>query len=221
MRRTPITLVFALALASTGLAHAATATLYSNLAAWQAAVTGSAQLQDFSSFSTGDDLTGVNVLPGLTLSSNMGGNMHVFGANNVATAFGATRQTGTGYYEGNYALPFLAAAMDITSFEADPNNPSTAQDTGTMTFWFSDGTSQSLAIAGSPTGAAIFVGIVSDSAITSFRWAEAHEASGGNEETGLDNFRVAMRDANQVPLPGTLPLAMLALGVLPVARRRR
>ena len=57
--------------------------------------------------------------------------------------------------------------------------------------------------------------------ITSFRWTEAHEASQGNEETSLDNLRVAMRAPNELPLPGTLPLAMLALAGMPLVRRRR
>ncbi len=217
MRRTLI----ALALSAAGLAQAATVTFYSDLAAWTAAISGSAQLQGFDSFATGDDLTGVQVLPGLTLSSNVGP-VTVFGAQNTAAAFGPARQVGNAYYEGSYALPFLAAALDITSFEADPNNASTAQDDGTLTFWFHDGTSQSWNIAGNLTGASIFAGIVSDSAITAFRWTEAHEASQGNEETGLDNFRVAMRTTtNELPLPGSLPLAALALAALPLAKRRR
>jgi hypothetical protein len=221
MRHTLARLALAATLAAAGTAQAASVTLFTNLAAWEAAVTGSAQVQDFSTYNTGDDLTGVQVLPGLTLSSNIGGPMHVFGANNVATAFGPARQAGNAYYEGSYALPFLAAALDITSFESVPGDGTTAIDDGVLSFLFSDGTTQDFLVSGNATGSPIFMGVIADSAITSFRWTEAHEASQGNEETGLDNFRVAMRDTNQVPLPGTLPLALLAMGVLPLVRRRR
>lgn len=102
-----------------------------------------------------------------------------------------------------------------------PGNGSTAVDDGVLSFLFSDGSTHSMNIAGNLTGAAIFIGIVSDVSITSFRWSEAHEASGGNEQTGLDNLRVAMRAVNQLPLPGSLPLALLAAGGLPRLPGRR
>lgn len=211
----------ALALSAAAMAaQAATVSVYGNLASWEAAISGSAQVQDFGSFNNGDPLAGVAVLPGLTLSSNMS-NLRVFSADNVAFASGGTaRQDGNAYYEGSYALPFLAAAMDVTAFESDPANPSTAVDQGLMRFWFSDGTTQDILLSGTLDGSPVFVGVVSDRAITSFRWSEAHEAGQVNEETSLDNLRVAMRAPNELPLPGSLPLALLALGVLPLVRRR-
>lgn len=220
MRRTPAAFALALTLATAGLAQAATVTVFNNLAAWEAAISGSAQLQDFSSYAGGADLTGVAVLPGVTLSSNIGP-VEVFGADKAAAAFGPARQAGNGYFEGQYALPFRAAALDITSFESIPGDGTTAVDQGLLSFLFSDGSTQVILLSGGD-GSPIFVGVISSSAITSFRWAEAHEASGGNEESGLDNLRVALRgDSNTVPLPGTLSLAMLALAALPLARRRR
>jgi len=224
MRRTPaaftLSLALSLALATAGLAQAATVSVYNNLAAWEAAISGSAQLQDFSGFADGTDLTGVAVLPGVTLSSNLGP-VEVFGPSSAAVAFGPARAVGNAYYEAQYALPFRAVALDLVAYESIPGDGSTAVDTGLLSLLFSDGSSQDVAIAGGD-GSNIFFGIVADRAVTSLRWAEAHEASGGNEESGLDNLRVAMRgDGNAVPLPGTLPLAMLALAVLPMARRRR
>lgn len=220
MRRIPAAFALALTLATAGLAQAATVTVFNNLAAWEAAISGSAQLQDFSSYANGDDLTGVAVLPGVTLSSNIGP-LEVFGAQKTASAFGPARQAGNAYFEGQYALPFLAAALDIASFESIPGNGTTAVDQGLLSFLFSDGSTQDILLSGGD-GSPIFVGVVSNSAITSFRWTEAHEASGGNEESALDNLRVAMRsDGNTVPLPGTLSLAVLALAALPLARRRR
>jgi len=214
MRRTLI----ALALSALGIAQAATVSVYTSLASWEAAISGSAQLQDFGSFSAGDDLTGVAVLPGVTLGSNMGA-VRVFGAANAAFATGPARLAGNAYYSASYALPFLAAALDITAFESIPGEPTTAVDEGLLSFLFSDGSTRDLAIAGGD-GAPIFIGIVSDTVITSLRWTEAHEQGGGNEETALDNLRVAMRAPNQLPLPGSLPLAALALGLLPFVRRR-
>lgn len=220
MRRTPAAFAAALALAAAGLAQAATVTVYDNLAAWEAAISGSAQLQDFSGYAEGTDLTGVAVLPGVTLSSNLGP-VEVFGPSSAAVAFGPARAVGNAYYEAQYALPFRAVALDLIAYESIPGDGSTAVDTGLLSLLFSDGSTQDLAIAGGD-GSNIFFGIVADRAVTSLRWTEAHEASGGNEESGLDNLRVAMRgDGNTVPLPGTLSLAMLALAVLPMARRRR
>ncbi|MBL8277745.1 MAG: hypothetical protein JNL93_13675 [Pelomonas sp.] len=216
MRRT----LFAFALLAAGAAQAATVSVYTNLATWQAAVASPVQTQDFTSYPLGTDLTGVAVLPGVTLSSNLGP-VEVFSADTEAVAFGPARQVGNAYYEAQYALPFRAVALDITAFESIPGDGTTAVDNGLLTFLFSDGSSYDLAVAGG-SGANIFVGIVADLAVTSLRWNEAHEASGGNEETGLDNLRVALRgNGNTVPLPGTLPLVALALGLLPLARRRR
>jgi hypothetical protein len=217
MRRTLIAFAL-LGLSALGTAHAATVSVYNSLAAWQAAVSGSVQTQDFAGYASGTDLTGVAVLPGVTLTSNLGP-MEVFGANHTAMAFGP-RNLGNAYYQAQYALPFLATALDIVAFESIPGDGSTGVDQGLLSFMFSDGTSQDLAISGGD-GSAIFVGVVSDVAITSFRWTEPHEASGGNEETSLDNLRVAMRAPTDLPLPGSLPLVLLALGAVPLARRRR
>jgi hypothetical protein len=216
MRRTLLTL----ALLAAGTAQAAVVSLYATLAGWQAGVGSPTQLQDFDSYANGTDVTGTPVLPGVSMSSNAGP-VTVFGANNIAFAVGPARQAGNAYYEVQYALPYRAIAFDITSFESIPGNGSTAVDNGLLSFLFSDGSTQSFAVSGG-TGANIFIGLISDVSITGFRWYEAHEASGGNEETGLDNLRVGLRGrGNTVPLPGTLPLVALALGGLPLVRRRR
>jgi hypothetical protein len=216
MRRTFI----ALALSALGVANAATVTVYTSLASWQAALSSADQLQDFSGYANGTDLTGVAVLPGVTLSSNIGP-IEVFGADKTASAFGPARQVGNGYFEGQYALPFLAAALDIASFESIPGNDTTAVDQGLLSFLFSDGSTEDILLSGGD-GSPIFVGVISDFAITSFRWTEAHEGDGGNEESALDNLRVAMRaPGNELPLPGSLPLALAALAAVPLARRRR
>ncbi|WP_343625019.1 hypothetical protein [Roseateles puraquae] len=218
MRRT----LTALALLTAAAAQAATVSVFTNLADWQAAVTGAIQTQDFSGYATGTSLFGETLLPGMTLTANTQ-RLEVFGPDLEAFALGG-RGGGNVYYEGQYTLPYRAVALDIASFESIPGNGSTAVDTGQLVFTFSDGSTELLEIAGNATGANIFIGVVADFAITSFRWNEAHEAGGGNEETTLDNLRVALRgegNGNTVPLPGTLPLVALALGALPLARRRR
>lgn len=209
--------LLALALAACGAAQAATVTVYSHLAAWQAAISGSAQTQDFSGYAPSTDLTGVTVLPGVTLTSNLGP-VETFAQ--TAMAFGP-RQNGDAYYQAHYALPFLAVALDIAGFESIRGVPSTAVDQGLLSFQFSDGSVRDLMVSGGD-GSPIFFGVISDAAITGVRWTEAHEANGGNEETGLDNLRVAMRATPQpLPAPGSLPLAMLALAALPLMRRSR
>ncbi|MGM9482682.1 hypothetical protein ACS5PN_15925 [Roseateles sp. NT4] len=210
----------ALALSVLGVAQAATVSVYATLADWQAAVSGPVQTQDFSGYALNTDLTGVQLLPGVTLSSNIGAVEAFNATDRRASAFGPQRAQGDGYYKGNYTLPYRAVALDIMSFEAVPGNGSTAVDEGVLDFLFSDGSSYSMNVAGLPVIGPIFIGIVSDVSIASFTWNEAHEASGGNEETGLDNLRVALA-VNQLPLPGTLPLALLAMGVLPLVRGRR
>lgn len=216
MRRALATLT----LFTAGVAHAATASIFTSLVDWQAAITGAMQTQDFSGYAAGTSLFGETLLPGMTLTSNTQ-RLEVFGTDLEAFGLGG-RGSGNVYYEAQYALPYRAVALDIGSFESVPGDSTTAVDTGQLLFTFSDGSTELLEIAGNPTGASIFVGVVADRAITSFRWTEAHEGSGGNEETTLDNLRVALRgDSNTVPLPGTLPLAALALGLLALGRRRR
>lgn len=209
----------AFALSALGTAHAANVSVYASLAGWQAAVSG-VQTQDFSGYAVNTVLDGVELLPGVTLSSNIGPVEAFSAADRRASAFGPQRQQGNGYYQGQYTLPYLAVALDIMSFESIPGNGSTAVDEGVLDFLFSDGSTYSMNVAGLPIIGPIFIGIVSDVAIASFTWNEAHEASGGNEETGLDNLRVALA-VNQVPLPGSLPLAALALSLLPLTLRRR
>lgn len=130
---------------------------------------------------------------------------------------GGGRENGDAYYDVNVALPHQAVAFEIDAFDAVAGNPSTAQDSGLMTVFFTDATSSPLAVNGNPTGATIFFGVVSDTPISKIRWAEAHELSGGNEETALDNFSV-VRGVPE-PASGMLCCTML-LPILLVGRRR-
>ena len=108
-----------------------------------------------------------------------------------------------------------AVALDITSFEALPGEPSTAAGPGQMTVFFADSTSANFSISGNPTGEPVFFGVVADAPIVGLRWTEALEGNGGSEETGLDNMRVSA-----VPEPATWALGLLGLATLGLRRRR-
>ncbi len=207
-------------LLAAGAAQAANVTLYGTLAAWQAAA-GPSTAQDFSALANGTSLMGSEVLPGVTASTNLG-TLEVFGAGKTMAGFGSgsgSRVAGNAFYELTFGLGYSAAAFDITAFESSlpPYNiPASAVDAGMVELLFADGDTASFAIDAGD-GSAIFFGFSADSAVTRIRWIEAHEGSGLNEETALDNLRVGPR-ANPVPEPSSLLLAGGALALL--ARRR-
>lgn len=210
------------ALATLGSAQAAVYTLHGSAAAWDAAAAGTILTQDFEGLASGTAMSGVPFLPGVSASTNAP-SLAIFESpatlNNSLFATGG-RAAGDLYYDITLSAGQSAVAFDITSFESVPGDGSTAVDTGLLTVFFADSTSVSFDIAGNLTGANIFFGIVADTAISSIRWAEAHEASGGNEETALDNFRVR---SGTVPEPSTLALvgSVLALAGLSARRRQR
>ena len=166
--------------------------------------------QDFQSFTNGDNLSGVEVLPGVSVTTNLSsleafnGNMFAIGDRSLETTEYNIALTG-----GNTAFAF-----DITAFESGTGF-SVAGGPGLLTVNFSDLTSSVFDVFGNAAGDPIFIGLVSDTAITSVVWAEAVENGGGNEETALDNFRVA-----SVPSPGTLGLLVLGLVGLSFSRHR-
>lgn len=201
-------------------AQGAMLTVYNTLAAFNAAVGGPLLVQDFSSFAVGDNLSGVPVLPSVTVTTNMT-TLQAFNAGNRRMFGQGGRAAGNAEYDIAFGAPYKAFAFDIVAFEADPANPSTAGGPGQLTVSFADLTSQVFAISGNLTGAAIFNGLVSDTAITKVVWAEALEQNGGNEETTLDNFRVPELIV-AVPAAGPLALILvMSVGGFAVARVRR
>jgi hypothetical protein len=196
---------------------AATSTFYSDLASFSAAAGGPLLTQDFSGYANGSNLRNVEILPGVSVDSNMN-TLEAFFTGDTTLFGNGGRASGNAYYDVNLALPHRAASFEIISFEAIAGSLSTAQDAGLLTVFFTDATSAQLPINGNPTGDAIFRGVVSDTPISSIRWAEAHEGRGGNEETALDNFSV-LREVPE-PASSSLCCAML-LSALLAGRRRQ
>ena len=129
------------------------------------------------------------------------------------------RATGTARYDIAFTAPYFSVAFDIIAFEAIAGDPSTAQGPGVLTVFLADATVQNFNYFGNATGAPIFVGLVSDTAITQIRWAEALEGTGGNEETALDNFR-AVPGTTVIPEPASLVLVITGLAGLAMFARR-
>jgi len=215
MRLRPLAALCLLA-ASSGSCLAASFSTYATAALWQAATSGPVLSQDFSGYANGTDLNGVAFLPSVSVTSNLP-TLEVFAASQSLFGFGGgVRAAGNAYYEIDYDQRYRAAAFNLAAFESIPGEPSTAVDEGLLEVLFADGTTELFNIAGGD-GSPIFFGLVADVGIDRIRWYEAHEASGGNEESGLDDFMVANAVA-AVPLPGSLALSVLALAML---RRRQ
>jgi MYXO-CTERM domain-containing protein len=212
----------ALSLALLGAAAPAAAAGYASfdtLAAWQAAVGEPVLVQTFQGFSDGAPMNGVEFLPAVSAGTNMD-QLRVFvnvsGAHFLFGYGGTAREAGLAEYTLALTQPYRALALDITSFEAIPGEPSTATGPGQMTVFFADSTSANFSISGNLTGEPVFFGVVADSPIVGLRWIEALEGSGGSEETGLDNVRVSA-----VPEPATWALGLLGLATLGLRRRWR
>lgn len=188
----------ALALASAA-AQAATPFITTSRSDFLAALGGAAtQTQDFESFASGTNLLGVQILPGVTLSTNLA-SLEVFQGSGDKEAFATTRNKPEAEYTVNVNGNYKAVGFDIDAF-----NPATPGP-GLISFYFADGDTTYINIPVLPTNATendpIFYGVVSDVAVERIVWSEGPEIGGVNccEETALDNFVVA----NAVPEPAT------------------
>lgn len=188
--------------------------LYNDLSAFTAAVgPGALSLQDFNALSGLPTLLGVELLPGVTMSTNA---LNLRPFLNTASARPRNPNDDFNHYDVHLPAGTLAMGFDITSID-----PGTGP--GKVTVFFASGGPDPIELEiGSDLNDVIdvFFGIVSDQPIELVRFAEGREIQGQCcEEIGFDNLRVAL-PAAQVPEPASLALAVLALTVGGFARRR-
>ncbi len=211
--------VAALAAAATlGTAQAATVSLFGTRADFLTGIGAAPTLtQDFEGYAVGANLLGVNVLPGVTVSTNLS-SLEVFNSAGIGKmAFATTRNQPEAVYNINFAGNTKAFGFDIAAY-----NPATPGP-GFLSFFFADGDTTYTLIPVLPLNATeqdpLFFGVISDSALTRITWSEGPEINGFSccEETGLDNFVTL----SPVPEPSSWALMIAGLGSLGWYVRRR
>lgn len=210
------------ALAAMGLAggaQAATATLFGDRTDFLTALGGASTVtQDFEGFADGANLLGVDLLPGVTATTNLA-ELRVFQGSGDKEMFISDRNQPEAIYDLHLAPGYHAFGFDIEAF-----NPATPGP-GFLNVYFSDGDTTYTGIPVLPTNATeddpIFFGVISDKAITRITWSEGPEIGGIQccEETALDNLVAA----NPVPEPSAVALLGAGgalIGGLGAVRRR-
>lgn len=201
-----------------GSAEAATATLFGTRADFLTALGAASTVsQDFEGYAAGTNLTGVQVLPGVTMSTNLD-SLNVFSTGSTGkVAFATSRNQPEALYDVKLSGGYTAFGFDIAGF--DPNTPGP----GFLSFYFADGDLTYTLIPVLPNNPTeltpLFFGVISDTALVGMRWSEGPEIGGINccEETGLDNLIAAA----PVPEPGSSALLFGGLGAGAWLMRRR
>lgn len=196
---------------SVGLAQAATVSLFGTRAEFLTGVGSVPTItQNFESFAIGASLIGVDLLPGIRLSTNLD-SLRVFNSAGIGKiAFASTRNQPEALYNINFSGNTKAFGFDIAGF-----NPATPGP-GFLSFFFADGDTTYTSIPVLPTNATeqdpLFFGVISSSALTRITWSEGPE-TGFNccEETGLDNL-ITLGVTTPVPEPSSY--ALMALGLV-------
>jgi hypothetical protein len=190
-------------------------TVYTDYTAFSAAAGGPILTQDFESYAAGDNLRNVEILPGVSVTSNASkveawqdpGDMVLFAYD------ASTRIAGNLYYEINLSLPYSAVGFDIDDWNPEAPGP------GLMEVLFADASSASINVSqtGPTENTPVFFGITSDIPITKILWNEGPEiGGGGNEETTLDNIAGVV-----IPAPGAILLGGIGAALVGWLRRRR
>jgi len=203
-----ISMLFAVAPVS-----AANYTQYFNFSSFENSLGGASYtMEDFEGYSHGDNLNGVEFLPGVNVTSNMA-NITAWNSSGDTILFAydsTTRQSGNAYYQINLTQDYGAVCFDIDAWYP------TGYD-GQVDIFFRDSSSVNIPLTqvGSESDP-VFFGIVADEFIDKIVWNEPPEIGGwGNEETGLDNIVAT----NAVPIPGAVWL--LASGLISFAGFRK
>jgi len=175
-------------------------TIYSDFTSFSAAAGTPLLTQDLETYSDGDDLDGVELLPGLSVTSSAD---NVTAWDPIATgdvrlfAYGGTR----GSYDINLSVLYRAVAFEIDDYDPD----AAAYGHGNMVISFADSSTASVDVYKNPSedeSIPIFFGVVSDIPITGLQWNEGPEVGGGgHEETTLDDFTVGQACYPDLPDP--------------------
>jgi PEP-CTERM motif len=206
---------------SMGAAQAATVSLFGTRADFLTGIGVVPTLtQSFESYVVGTSLVGVDVLPGISISTNLD-SLKVFNsASSGNTAFATSRTQPEAIYNINFSGNTKAFGFDIAAY-----NPATPGP-GFLSFFFADGDTTYTLIPVLPTNATeqdpLFFGVVSSSALTRITWSEGPETNGIAccEETALDNF-ITVGVSPPIPEPSTYAMMAMGLGFLGWFARRR
>lgn len=173
-------------------------------------------VQDFESFAAGAPMSGVEFLPGLSATTNLG-SLAIFDGSSSQSLFASPRDQPDALYDLSVTGGYRGVGFDISAY-----NPATPGP-GFISFYFADGDTTYTNIPVLPTNATedtpLFWGVISDVAVTRIVWSEGPEIGGISccEETSLDNFVVAA----PVPEASTTGLALAGLVVGGWVLRRR
>lgn len=205
---------FAAFLAFTFSTASAATVVFDDRTAFTAALGGATPVEeDFGGASTGDNLNGVEFLPGVSATTNAD-RLEVFGGANSMFATGGDARTNENLFYDLMITGYNAFGFDIVAYNPD-------EGPGVIEITFED--SSTMIVNISPTNATesdpLFFGVISDLAIVSIVWREGVEMNGGNEETALDNFIAA--NVSEVPIPPAVALFLIGLAGLRFAQRRR
>jgi hypothetical protein len=211
--------VTALALAgSVGSALAAVVSLYGTRVDFLTALGGAPTVeQNFDSLAVGTDLLGLQVLPSVTMSTNLS-DLNVFNSVSLGNvAFATSRNKPEAEYYFDFGAGYTSFGFEINAY--DPNTPGP----GFLSFLFDDGDTTYTLIPVLPPASettAQFFGVISDRSITRITWSEGPETDFACcEETVIDNL--IARSTRSVPEPGTGLILLAGLACAAGVSRRR
>jgi PEP-CTERM motif len=203
-----------------GATQAAVVTLFGDRTVFVTALGGASTIQqDFEGYAAGTNLSGVQVLPNVTIATNLA-NIGVFNSATLGNvAFATSRDQPEAEYTINFSGAYTAFGFDINAFDPNTSGP------GFLSFYFDDGDTTYTflpVLPGATEATALFFGVISTSPLARITWSEGPEIDFSCcEETVLDNF-IARGDApNPVPEPATNLMLLGGLAAAAWVSRRR
>jgi PEP-CTERM motif len=173
--------------------------------------------QNFEGFAEGANLLGEQVLPSVTMSTNLA-NLSVFNSLSIGkVAFATTRDKPEAEYTFNFAGGYKSFGFEINAY--DPSTPGP----GFLSFYFANGDTTYTLIPVLPPATestALFFGVISDTNITKITWLEGPETSFSCcEETVIDNLIAG--SISPVPEPGVVTMMLFGLACVAGISRQR